>query len=78
MKCYMFTDLAGLGQVVKNERQFRNYTLADLAALSRVSKGALSKIESGKGNPTIETVLKIAGALDVSFCASWRLPLPCQ
>ena len=39
----------------------------DLADRCNFDKGDMSKIESGKANPTIKTMLKISQALEVSF-----------
>ena len=39
----------------------------DLADLCNFDKADMSKIESGKANPTIKTLLRISQALDVKF-----------
>ena len=44
----------------RNELQVTQETLADL---SGVSLRALKQLESGKGNPTLETLSKLADAL---------------
>ena len=49
-------------------RQFRNrkgLTLAELAEQAGVSKSMISQIENGKATPSVETVRSIALALDV-------------
>ena len=64
------TDLSTLpavGANVRKERQSRKLSLDDLAAASGVSKAMLSQIESGKVNPTIMTMWKIARALAIDF-----------
>jgi transcriptional regulator with XRE-family HTH domain len=38
-------------------------SLCELSRRSKISKGALSKIENGQGNITVETLFKIADAL---------------
>ncbi|MCL2894939.1 helix-turn-helix domain-containing protein [Brenneria tiliae] len=48
-------------------RQSRGMTLSGLAEVSGIGKATLSGIEAGRGNPTIETVWKLARALDVPF-----------
>ncbi|WP_413740341.1 helix-turn-helix domain-containing protein [Sodalis sp. RH14] len=48
-------------------RQSRGMTLSGLAEISGIGKATLSGIEAGKGNPTIETVWRLARALDVPF-----------
>ena len=42
-------------------------TLAELAAQSGLGKSTLAQIESGKANPSVETLWAIAAALRVSF-----------
>jgi transcriptional regulator with XRE-family HTH domain len=46
-------------------RAARGLSMAELARASGVSKAALSQLESGKGNPTIETLCALAGVLQV-------------
>lgn len=48
-------------------RKKRNLTMSGLAARSGVSKGTLSVLEDGSGNPTIFTLWSIADALNVPF-----------
>jgi transcriptional regulator with XRE-family HTH domain len=56
---------AGIGAVIRRYRAGR-YTLAELAQRSGVSSGLLSLIERGRGNPSIETLRRIAAALDLA------------
>ncbi|AEW96524.1 putative DNA binding regulatory protein [Streptantibioticus cattleyicolor NRRL 8057 = DSM 46488] len=56
-----------VGAQVRRLREFRGLSVAELSRLSGVSRATLSMLESGRGNPTIETVSAIAVAL--------RLPL---
>lgn len=56
---------AGIGAVIRRQRAGR-YTLAELAQRSGVSSGLLSLIERGRGNPSIETLQRIAAALDLA------------
>jgi len=55
---------ASIGAVIRRSRGGR-YTLAQLAQRAGVSSGLLSLIERGRGNPSLETLRRIAGALDV-------------
>lgn len=48
-------------------RAERNLSLGKLSELSGVSKVMLSQIEKGESNPTINTLWKIAGGLQVSY-----------
>ena len=62
-----FSELPELGANVKRERLARHWSQDELATASGVSKAMLSQIESGKVNPTIGTLWKIAHALEVDF-----------
>ncbi len=48
-------------------RKKRELTMSGLAERSGVSKGTLSVLEDGSGNPTISTLWSIADALEVPF-----------
>ena len=52
---------------VRKLRQRAGFTLADLAAASGLGKSTLAQLESGKGNPSVETLWAIAAALAVPF-----------
>jgi transcriptional regulator with XRE-family HTH domain len=56
-----------VGRGIQKLRKERNLSLDDLAKRSGVSKSMLSQIESGKVNPTIATVWKIANGLGVAL-----------
>ncbi|WP_408899880.1 helix-turn-helix domain-containing protein (plasmid) [Nocardioides sp. R1-1] len=64
-----------------NTRRFRlerGMSLGELARRSGVSKQTLSKIEAGGGNPTIETLAALAGALDITtrrLLTQWGTPV---
>lgn len=54
----------------KNVAQIRNQRGMSLSGLSErcgIAKSTLSKLESGEGNPTVDTLWSIAKALDCSF-----------
>ena len=48
---------------IKKRREELNVTQETLAELSGVGLRTLKQFESGKGNPTIETITKLADAL---------------
>lgn len=48
---------------MREKRKELNVTLEELAKATEISKGNLSKIENGKGNPTRKTLEAIAKAL---------------
>ncbi|WP_158880330.1 helix-turn-helix domain-containing protein [Amycolatopsis anabasis] len=58
---------AAIGAQIRRMREARRMSAADLAREAGISKGTLSTLESGGGNPTIETLSAIAVSL--------RLPL---
>ena len=51
---------------VRQRRSDRRLSLDKLAALAGVSKGMLVQIESGRANPSIATLCKVAAALGAS------------
>lgn len=56
-----------LAHNLARHRQQRGLTLTGLAERSGIAKSTLSTLESGEGNPTVETLWAIANALDVPF-----------
>ncbi|GAB4509056.1 helix-turn-helix domain-containing protein [Allomuricauda sp.] len=52
-----------LGQMIKSVRQERNLTQEQLGELIGVQKSQISKLERNTKNVTIETILKVFGAL---------------
>lgn len=56
-----------IGRTLRALRRERDWTLAQLAEATGVSKPMLGQIERGESNPTVYTLWKIAGGLDVPF-----------
>lgn len=54
-------------------RTAKGYSLRELEKISGVSKTTINNIENGKANPTIETLLLLAKALDVELSALLEL-----
>ncbi|MCO1578744.1 helix-turn-helix domain-containing protein [Crossiella sp. SN42] len=54
-----------LGANLRERREALGISLSELARRSGIAKGTLSQLESGSGNPTIETVFSLSNALDV-------------
>ena len=52
---------------IKSRREELKVTQEMLALLSGVSLRTLKQFESGKGNPTLETIHKLAGALGLEL-----------
>ena len=54
-----------IGERLKRVRLERGYTLKDVASKSGYSKALISRIENGNVSPSINSLLKIASALEV-------------
>src|ERR1700760_2093438 len=61
-------EIQRLGRLIRLARGER-YSLDALAARSGVSAGLLSQIERGIGNPSFQTLLPVAPALDIPVAA---------
>ncbi len=54
-------------KTIKNRREAMQVTQETLAELSGVGLRTLKQFESGKGNPTLQTLCKIADALGLEI-----------
>ena len=54
-----------VGERIARERALRKFSIEELAQRAEVSTGLLSQIERGIGNPSLSSLLGIAGALDL-------------
>lgn len=61
--------LINLGARLRELRVERGMSLSELARQAGVGKGSLSEIESGRRNPTVETLYSICGPLGVPLTA---------
>ncbi len=59
--------LRELGRRISIRRKERKLTQGQLAEICKMEKANLSRIETGKTNPTVLTLKKIAAELFVSF-----------
>lgn len=55
-------------QTIKERREMMQVTQETLAELSGVGLRTLKQLESGKGNPTLETLQKLADVLGMEVC----------
>lgn len=55
------------GQKLKQLRADRNMSQIELAEKINMEKSNLSRLESGRNNPKLITIIKIANALGVTF-----------
>lgn len=59
--------LIAIGENIKKIREEKNISQAELAARCNYEKSNMSRIESGKTNLTIGTLLNIAESLDTTI-----------
>jgi transcriptional regulator with XRE-family HTH domain len=60
-----FEDLI---KYIKARRDILNITQEQLSDISGVSLRTLKQVESGKANPTLQTLSKLADALGLELC----------
>lgn len=63
-----------IGSNIKKIRKLKKKTLLDMQKATGISNGSLSNIETGKRNPSMEMLKKIAKALDVDVTDLTGLP----
>jgi transcriptional regulator with XRE-family HTH domain len=56
-----------IGTRIRKLREVRNMSQQDLADICNFDKSDMSKIESGKANPTLKTFLIISQSLEVNI-----------
>ncbi|MFC5103293.1 helix-turn-helix domain-containing protein [Kibdelosporangium philippinense] len=61
---------------LQRERRRAGLSLAELARRAGVAKSTLSQLESGTGNPSVETLWALCVALDVTFAQIVEPPEP--
>jgi len=62
-----YRETFGLGEAVANRRAELHLSQIQLAERTGVRQADISRIERGKGNPTLETVRKILSALQLQI-----------
>jgi len=62
--------VAAVARRLKDERLRRRISMTKLAAESGLSQQMISYVERGMRSPTLDTLLRIAAALDVDL---WRI-----
>lgn len=67
----MYMDLK---DVMKTRRKFLEITQVDLAEIAQVSLATVKDIERGKGNPSLDTILKILDVLGMEMIFRVRKP----
>src|SRR3954464_13628022 len=56
---------AAVGARIRALRTERGLSLSALAAAAGIGKGSLSELETGRANPTLDTLYSVAGPLGV-------------
>jgi transcriptional regulator with XRE-family HTH domain len=59
--------LATIAAALRRERERHGISLTELARRAGIAKSTLSQLESGAGNPSVETLWALAVVLDVPF-----------
>ncbi|MCR1782807.1 XRE family transcriptional regulator [Nocardioides carbamazepini] len=60
---------AGVGARIRALREARGLSLSALAAQAGIGKGSLSELETGRRNPTLDTLYAVAAPLGVPLAA---------
>ncbi len=68
------TPAALIARAIQRERNKAGISLSALAQQAGLAKSTLSQLESGQGNPSIETLWAIAEVLGVPFSHLFELP----
>ena len=61
------------GEMIRQLRDEKNLSISQLAKLSGISSGAISRWENNKRTPTIESFAAILNALDAQLVAIRRV-----
>lgn len=59
--------IKSIGKQIRKFRLEQDMTQFDLAVKSGMEENALQRIEKGRINPTVKTLLKIVNALDIDY-----------
>ncbi|HVL84795.1 MAG TPA: XRE family transcriptional regulator [Pseudonocardia sp.] len=70
------SPLGAIAVAVRRERERLGVSLAELARRAGIAKSTLSQLESGAGNPSVETLWALAVVLDVPFSRLVDPPAP--
>ncbi len=62
-----------LGELIRRIRKERGLTQTELAERANIARGALQKLERGRGTITIETFLKLLHAMSLDLALSDRV-----
>lgn len=68
--------IAAIAAALQRERRRAGLSLAEVARRAGIAKSTLSQLESGAGNPSVETLWAISVTLDVPFAQLVDPPRP--
>ncbi|WP_030622730.1 helix-turn-helix transcriptional regulator [Streptomyces sclerotialus] len=68
--------LEAIATSLRRERDRAGLTLSEVAQRARIAKSTLSHLESGAGNPSLETLWALCVALDIPFARLMDPPRP--
>jgi len=66
--------LREIAEALKKRRKLLGLTQVQFTELSGVSLRAIKALESGKSNPTFQTLTKLAEVLDMELNMEFKLP----
>lgn len=69
MIIFTIMSIGEIADYIVRRRKTLKISQRELAELSGISLHSLSNLESGKGNPTLESLLKVADTLGVTITA---------
>lgn len=70
----MRNKLQKIGENIRERREILGLLQPELSAISGVSIRTIQLVENGKGNPSIETLMKIADPLGLQLDLSLKEP----
>lgn len=68
--------LGAIGESLRRERRHSGLSLSELARRAGIAKSTLSQLESGSGNPSVETLWTLCLALDIQVAQLLDPPKP--
>jgi transcriptional regulator with XRE-family HTH domain len=67
-------QLVQIGELIRNRRSFLRLRQEDLAEISGVTIKTIHLVEQGKGNPSFETLEKLASILGLEILVQVKQP----
>jgi transcriptional regulator with XRE-family HTH domain len=67
----MTQPISVIAKSLVRERLRTGLSLAEIARRAGIAKSTLSQLESGNGNPSLETLWSLCVALDIPLPACW-------